>query len=73
MREHAAGVVGEVGERVAGHVRVAFGVADCPTATDRLTAAGAGLIAAPTRTPWSSLNSRLDAPAGLQLTLFTDL
>lgn len=24
-------------------------------------------------TPWNSLNARLDAPAGLQLTLFTEL
>jgi lactoylglutathione lyase len=30
------------------------------------------VIAEPTRTPWSSLNSRLETPAGLQLTLFTE-
>jgi uncharacterized glyoxalase superfamily protein PhnB len=35
-------------------------------------AAGATVIAEPTRTPWASLNARLEAPAGLQLTLFTD-
>jgi hypothetical protein len=58
---------------VAGHVRVAFGVPDAAAATDMLTKAGATLIAAPTRTPWNSLNSRLDAPAGLQLTLFQDV
>lgn len=63
----------EVGDRVAGHIRVAFGVEDCAGATERLVAHGARLIAAPTRTPWDSLNSRLDAPADLQLTLFTDL
>ena len=60
----------EVGRRVAGHIRVAFGVADAAAATDRLTEAGATLIAPPTRTPWRSLNSRLEAPGGLQLTLF---
>ena len=60
----------EVGRRVAGHIRVAFGVADAAAATDRLTDAGATLIAPPTRTPWRSLNSRLEAPGGLQLTLF---
>jgi lactoylglutathione lyase len=38
-----------------------------------LTAAGAGVLAAPTRTPWNSLNARLSAPAGLQLTLFEEL
>jgi len=36
-------------------------------------AAGATLIASPIETPWGSLNSRLDAPAGLQLTLFQEL
>ena len=63
----------EVGRRVAGHVRVAFGVPDAASATEQLTEAGAMLIAAPTRTPWNSLNSRLNGPAGLQLTLFQDL
>jgi catechol 2,3-dioxygenase-like lactoylglutathione lyase family enzyme len=63
----------EVGRRVAGHVRVAFGVPDAASATEQLTEAGATLIAAPTRTPWNSLNSRLNGPAGLQLTLFQDL
>jgi len=42
------------------------------TATGELAAAGATVIAEPTRTPWASLNARLEAPAGLQLTLFTD-
>jgi hypothetical protein len=41
--------------------------------TDRLALAGAQVIAAPTVTPWRSLNARLDAPAGLQLTLFEEL
>jgi catechol 2,3-dioxygenase-like lactoylglutathione lyase family enzyme len=63
----------EVGRRVAGPVRVAFGVPDTASATAQLTEAGATLIAAPTRTPWNSLNSRLNGPAGLQLTLFQDL
>ncbi len=63
----------EVGDRVAGHVRVAFAVQNCADATDRLVEHGARLIAAPTRTPWDSMNSRLDAPANLQLTLFTDI
>lgn len=63
----------EVGHRGAGHIRVAFGVDDSTAATETLAAAGAKVIAAPTMTPWRSLNSRLEAPAGLQLTLFTDL
>jgi lactoylglutathione lyase len=36
-------------------------------------AAGANVIAEPVQTPWNSLNSRLAALAGLQLTLFTEL
>ncbi|MEV5309401.1 MULTISPECIES: VOC family protein [unclassified Streptomyces] len=64
----------EVGRRgVAGHIRVAFQVDDSVAATDRLAAAGAEVIAEPTRTPWNSLNSRLEAPGALQLTLFTEL
>lgn len=63
----------EVGRRVAGHVRVAFGVRDSAAATRTLAEAGATVVAEPTRTPWNSLNSRLDGPGDLQLTLFTDL
>jgi predicted enzyme related to lactoylglutathione lyase len=62
----------EVGRRVAGHIRVAFAVEDPQGATRRLAAAGATVLAEPVRTPWGSLNARLDAPAGLQLTLFGD-
>jgi lactoylglutathione lyase len=63
----------EVGKRVAGHIRVAFEVDDSAAATRALEAAGAEVIAEPTRTPWNSLNARLAAPAGLQLTLFQEL
>ncbi|MGW4212648.1 VOC family protein [Lentzea sp. NPDC004789] len=63
----------EVGQRVAGHIRVAFEVDDSSTTTRELEAAGAEVIAEPTRTPWNSLNARLKAPAGLQLTLFQEL
>ena len=63
----------EVGRQVAPKLRVAFEVADSAAATDRLVAAGATLVAEPTETPWRSLNSRLDAPAGLHITLFQEL
>ncbi|MER6156939.1 VOC family protein [Streptomyces sp. NPDC001868] len=63
----------EVGRRVAGHIRVAFQVDDSTVTTARLAAAGAEVIAEPTRTPWNSLNSRLEGPGDLQLTLFTEL
>ncbi len=63
----------EVGHRVAGPIRIAFQVSDTAAATSDLQAAGATVIAPPTRTPWDSLNSRLSGPAGLQLTLFEEL
>ncbi|MGW2122233.1 VOC family protein [Streptomyces sp. NPDC001758] len=63
----------EVGRRVAGHVRVAFQVDDSAATTAKPAAAGAEVVAEPTRTPWNSLNSRLEAPGALQLTLFTEL
>lgn len=63
----------EVGRRVAPHVRVAFEVADAAGTTTRLSEAGATVPAEPVETPWRSLNSRLDAPVGLQLTLFQEL
>ncbi len=63
----------EVGHRVSPHVRVAFEVLDAAATTDALVDAGARLVAPPTRTPWDSLNARLEGPAGLQLTLFEEL
>src|SRR3954451_15780512 len=63
----------EVGTRVAGHLRVAFEVADSEAATRKLAAHGATVVAEPTRTPWDSLNARLDAPGGLHITLFEEL
>lgn len=63
----------EVGRRVSPRLRVAFEVADVEEATTRLAQHGAELVAPPTRTPWESSNSRLEAPAGLQLTLFQEL
>ena len=63
----------EVGREVSRSIRVAFEVPDASLATGRLVAGGAELIASPTETPWRSLNSRLEAPAGLQITLFEEL
>jgi predicted enzyme related to lactoylglutathione lyase len=62
----------EVGRRVAGHIRVAFEVADSRAMTAKLAAGGARVLAQPTRTPWQTDNARLEAPAGLQVTLFSD-
>ena len=63
----------EVGHQTSARMRVAFEVTDSQGATDRLVAAGATLVAAPTETPWRSLNARLDAPGGLHITLFQEL
>jgi len=54
-------------------IRIAFEVDDAQTTTDALVEAGATLVASPRETPWRSLNSRMEAPAGLQVTLFQEL
>jgi tRNA(Arg) A34 adenosine deaminase TadA/catechol 2,3-dioxygenase-like lactoylglutathione lyase family enzyme len=61
----------EVGERVAGPVRLALEVADSEATAQRLVEAGAEQLAGPVLTPWNDLNVRLRAPGGMQLTLFT--
>lgn len=62
----------EVGRRVAGPVRVALEVEDAAAATETALAHGARLVAPPVRTPWGSLNARLDAPGDVHLTLYTN-
>jgi catechol 2,3-dioxygenase-like lactoylglutathione lyase family enzyme len=63
----------EVGRRVAGHIRVALEVDDARTTTAAAVEGGAELIAEPRETVWRSLNSRLEGPGDLQLTLFEEL
>ena len=63
----------EVGSPVSPHLRVAFEVVDAEQTTAALVQAGATLIAPPTRTPWHSLNSRLQAPGDIQVTVFQEL
>jgi catechol 2,3-dioxygenase-like lactoylglutathione lyase family enzyme len=60
----------EVGRPVSPKYRVAFEVPDSEGTT---AAAGAEVIAPPVETPWRSLNARLAAPAGLQITIFQEL
>jgi uncharacterized glyoxalase superfamily protein PhnB len=62
----------EVGRRVSPHLRVAFQVADAHAVTRDLAEGGAEVVAPPTLTPWSSVNARLEAPAGLQITVFEE-
>jgi lactoylglutathione lyase len=61
----------EVGERVAGPVRIAFEVGDSEAVATRLEEAGAEVIGGPVTTPWNDRNVRLRAPDGTQLTLFS--
>jgi lactoylglutathione lyase len=56
----------EVGRRVAGHVRVASKVDDSVATTQVLKTAGARVLAESRRTPWNSMNARLEGPADLQ-------
>jgi catechol 2,3-dioxygenase-like lactoylglutathione lyase family enzyme len=60
----------EVGRRVAGQFRVAFEVNDVEGMTRQLEKSGAVVLGEPRLTAFGSINARLDAPAGLQLTLF---
>jgi lactoylglutathione lyase len=63
----------EVGRRIAGPIRVGLEVDDSRAAAAAAVEGGAELVAEPTETPWRSLNARLEAPGGLQLTLFEEL
>ncbi len=58
------------GERVSGPVRLALQVPDLAAAVDRLLRHGAILVHGPAATPWGDLSARVQAPDGLQVTLF---
>ena len=62
----------EAGRRVSGPVRLALEVPDSEETARRLVAAGAEEVAPPVTTPWGDRNARLQAPDGMQLTLFTE-
>jgi lactoylglutathione lyase len=61
----------EAGRRVSGTVRLALQVADSEDIAERLVVAGAVRVAPPVVTPWGDRNARVQAPDGMQLTLFT--
>jgi methylmalonyl-CoA/ethylmalonyl-CoA epimerase len=61
----------EAGRRVSGTVRFALRVADSEATARRLAGAGAVPVAPPVLTPWGDRNARVEAPDGMQLTLFT--
>jgi catechol 2,3-dioxygenase-like lactoylglutathione lyase family enzyme len=54
-------------------VRLAIEVDDSAAAAEALVASGAERLGGPVVTPWQHRNVRLQAPDGLQLTLFTVL
>jgi predicted enzyme related to lactoylglutathione lyase len=60
----------EVGEKLSGPVRFALEVPDIHAALDRAINHGGKLVHAPVETPWKDLNARVQAPDGMQITLF---
>jgi catechol 2,3-dioxygenase-like lactoylglutathione lyase family enzyme len=61
----------EAGRRVSGTVRLAVEVPDSEATGRRLVAHGAEEVAPPVTAPWGDRNTRIQAPDGMQLTLFT--
>lgn len=61
------------GDAPSDRIRIALQVEDTAETVGRLADAGAIVEAAARETPWRSMNARLRAPAGLQLTLFQEL
>lgn len=62
----------EAGGTPSPKIRIAFEVDDAEAATREAEDVGARVVAEPVLTPWMSLNSRLEAPAGLTITLFQE-
>jgi methylmalonyl-CoA/ethylmalonyl-CoA epimerase len=61
----------EAGGRVTGAVRLALEVPNSEETAQRLVTAGGEQVAMPLDTPWGDRNTRVRAPDGMQLTLFT--
>jgi lactoylglutathione lyase len=61
----------EVGQRVAGPVRLALEIEHTPAFVSELEGAGADRLGETVETPWGDRNVRLRAPDGMQLTLFS--
>jgi lactoylglutathione lyase len=60
----------EAGRRVTGAIRFALEVPDVNAAVERAVAHGATLVHAVVVTPWGDHNARIQAPDGMQITLF---
>lgn len=59
--------------RTPGALRIALEVDDTEQAVEAARAGGADLISPPVRTPFQSLNARVQGPAGWQVTFFQEL
>jgi lactoylglutathione lyase len=66
-------LVDEIEGGTSGRVRFAIEVDDSEAAAQALAAGGAEIVGGPVVTPWNHRNVRLQAPDGMQLTLFTPL
>jgi NAD(P)-dependent dehydrogenase (short-subunit alcohol dehydrogenase family)/catechol 2,3-dioxygenase-like lactoylglutathione lyase family enzyme len=60
----------EAGRRISGPVRLALEVSDISEAARGLQQSGATVVHAPVQTSWGSPSQRMQAPDGMQLTLF---
>jgi methylmalonyl-CoA/ethylmalonyl-CoA epimerase len=60
----------EAGQRLSGQIRFAFEVPDVDAAVERLLKHGATLVHEPIVTPWNHRNARLQAPDGMQITIY---
>jgi methylmalonyl-CoA/ethylmalonyl-CoA epimerase len=61
----------EAGRRVSGPVRLALEVSDSDATARQLVAAGGAEVAPAVTAPWGDRNARVQAPDGMQLTLFS--
>lgn len=60
----------EAGQRLSGQIRFALEVPDVDAALERVLAKGAVMVHEPIVTPWRHRNVRVQAPEGMQITLF---
>ncbi len=72
LDENSAATVDQIeaGKRVSGQIRFALEVPDVDIALERSLAKGATLVHESIVTPWGHRNVRLQAPDGMQITLF---
>ena len=72
LDENSAATVDQIeaGKRVSGQIRFALEVPDLEAALERALAKGAILVHEPIVTPWRHHNVRVQAPDGMQITLF---